>query len=54
MPSSADSRAIAEKMKAEGNAAYQKQKWGAAAEVSTLTAFEGHIKHPHTSRKLNF
>ncbi|CAK0784570.1 hypothetical protein CVIRNUC_007774 [Coccomyxa viridis] len=35
MPSSANSRAIAEKMKAEGNAAYQKQKWGAAAERYT-------------------
>ena len=51
MPSSTDSRAIAEKMKAEGNAAYQKQKWGAAAEVSTLTA--GHIKHAHVFEKLN-
>ena len=52
MPSSADARAIAEKMKAEGNAAYQKQKWGAAAEVSALTAFEGYTKYPHISGKL--
>ena len=41
MPNSADSRAIAENLKAEGNAAYQKQKWGAAADVSTLTALKG-------------
>ncbi len=54
MPSSANSRAIAEKMKAEGNAAYQKQKWGAAAEVGTLTAPKGHIKHRHVSGKLDF
>ena len=40
MPNSADSHAIAEKLKAEGNAAYQKQKWAAAAEVSTLTALK--------------
>ena len=33
--SRAESRAAAEKLKAEGNASYQKQKWGAAVDVST-------------------
>ena len=34
--SRAQSRAAAEKLKAEGNVAYQKQKWGAAVDVRIL------------------
>ena len=45
--SRAESRAAAEKLKAEGNASYQKQKWGAAVDVRT--AFTMTLLTPNTS-----
>ena len=42
--SRAESRAAAEKLKAEGNVAYQKQKWGAAVDVSSLFSLPCRMK----------
>ena len=36
MPDPQEARARAEKLKAEGNALFQRQKWGAAIDVSRL------------------
>lgn len=55
MPDLSESRAAAEKLKFEGNVAYQKQKWGAAADVSSSPpiwhAIMTHASLPYVSRR---